>query len=335
MKATFSKQYKTFQVLFTIFALMPFSTNKIIRYIHNFHFIVQILQVFLVFSGASVIRTGGESSLRIILAYTFSYGICLTHLVVSLDAFFTRRKQFKLLNSFELVDKLFARKLNYRLDYLKEKRSLWRVFVAFMAAFSTLSVYNSYKRLYTAGTDFKIWYFHLYPTYHLRMRSFQILFYAILLNNRLKILNEKLNEFVADDYFRQPIDLDAGKETEIEFIFSYSNDYTSYIKHQRLSVIKHLYGKLSDINDLINDTLGWSLLILLTFHFINFVNGVYRIFVSLNSEVIEFTALFQIFIVFSPALLYTLPVLYFCDGCKKTVRISKTFNEKVTSKLCP
>lgn len=316
-RKTFHTEFQSFILFFNIFGLARYSENY---YIRGFLCIYSVVNVSIVFSmlisTVFVDLTFYFNTVSVIVSYVFVLSVTSTHFVCTFQTLLD--KQCSLLRSLAEIDELFQQKLKHNFDYAKEKRSIsFKILVIFMilVLINAMSIYH----LYITSTLKYFWYPSYYSFGYIWMRSLQVSFYLILLNNRLNIIDRKLNEFTNSGDFlskKWPVTSDSI-QNKSHAIFIFHNSFRKALKYDQLMNLKRIYGKLFEISDLIDDSFGWSLLAIFTHSFIGITTYGYWLFLAINE--INYDMLITSICFMFPVAIVTTVITYWCSSCFKSV----------------
>lgn len=271
----FFTKFKSFFIFFNLFALEPFSLNRKAQYFLTIHSFIQVPIIVCVLITLSNLQRTNESVLSTFVAYLFIIAIITAHFINSIQVFCTRRKHFEMLDIISAVDSIIWQKFGYSHRYDAEVRSIWIKLIAVLfgvVALETIVLFFLFK----VQPEENLWWPYYYPFIYIKFRCLQIIFYAVLLRNRLDVINDKIDGFFADGCMQT-------KSTNHEIIsFDNDNSIDNAMKYNRFLTLKCVYGKLYDVSKLLNETFGWSLLVIYTKIFIGLTSSGYWLFVSLD-----------------------------------------------------
>ena len=107
-----------------------------------------------------------------------------------------------------------------------------------------------------SGHYFVKYYYHLIiPTFFVRVRCLQNMFYVDLINEKLNLLNQKLHDIVHKNKDKLAYVIFADKLQD----FNGKKPFKKSL-YDQLLVLKQIYGRIWDVSNLINNCFGWSLL---------------------------------------------------------------------------
>lgn len=311
LKKPFIREFRSFIIFFYLFGLAPISDNQRLRYILYINSFFQISLITYIFTSVTFLQSAAEeSALSTIVNYLFLAGITSTHLIIMLQAFFARKEQFSLLKTFAEADVLLKKKLKYKSRYAHERHSIWLKFLIFATVLFLVKACFIYRLYFSPYGEF--WIPCYYSFFILRLRCLQILFYVFLLTHRLNVVSELLSEFTCSDTFL------CEKQKDF-FLLDPSIAKSS--KFERLLHIKQIYGKLYDINGLINDSFGWSLLVMFAQNFIGFTSYGYWLFATINDKVVDYNFAIICICLITPVIISITVLTYSCNTCSNAVSL--------------
>lgn len=271
----FSKEIHIFVVFSLIFGLWPSWKGSKYESLLAIYSIFSISIVFYIFISAIFInKILDDNTLSIVVDFSLVMSILATHFIIILQAFFHRRKLLQITNKFTYVDRLFNEKLFTYIPYKKEKRSIW-IRISILLGVLVIMKIVLILRLHYRNEFGSFWYHCLYSILIMRLRCCQLLFLIFSLQTRLNLLSDKLKEILV-----ARSSLYTGNTIEWHLVFNITNVISildiSPIKHavhDQLLDMKHIYGELHEICELINDIFGWYLLAIITQCFIDFTSN--------------------------------------------------------------
>lgn len=255
-------EIRGFIILFALFGLWPTLPRAKFRLFLRAYSILCIIYVISVFiSEISFANEQTGQTLSSIVEYSFFWSILFTHLIVIVDALKNADAQMRLIRKLSYVDWLLKHKLQLTICYREEVRSVViRIAIVVFILVSVrlgLTLHLSYE-----GRINSFWYQCMYSVWILRLRSVQIAFILFLLRARLRHVRDKLRDVLVSRSFF------ADSSNQWRFLHDESKIFVldSSSKHSlydRLLNLKQIYGELYEICELINVTVGWSLLIII------------------------------------------------------------------------
>lgn len=309
LNKSFFKEFRFFLILFQIFGLALNSDHRSIRCCLWVYSFLQILVCPIIFLFVIYLQIGIESALSTTVVYLSVLVIAVTHLIIALHTFLTHSKQLTLLKTVAAIDVMFQRKLKYSVCYAEEVRLIWLKLLGLIIATLLFRGYNVYIVQSMIHADY------LYPCYYSELLIFfkqvQCLFFVFLLKNRLNLLQTNLLEIAADE--------NSENDSHHEIIGSSENSFDKLLKYEQLLYFKRIYGKLYDINQLINDSFGWSLLAIFAKYFIDFTTNAYWLFISLCRSDVEYYLVVACICIMLLTLLLAIIFARACFACTKTV----------------
>lgn len=297
-----NKNYRSFIILFKLFALAPFSTHPTIRYFLYLYSFFQISMIFVI--GFAVVCWKDlieKNAMSTMVNYLFLMGIASTHFIIVLQAFATRCNQLRLLQSITEIDIIFQEELSITVPAgRRENRSIWIRFFAILIVISLIHIFLTCY-LYFDNTEDFLYLVH-YSFLLMLVRYVQTLFYMFLLCNRLNVIDGELLKFVCSE----------GNLASGSFIRS--------LRYERLLNLKRIYGKLHDFNQILNDTFGWSLLAMFTHWFINFTTYSYWMFMAFYGITIDCTLIVICVCLLLEVMIVTIYFIYCSSTCAQMVK---------------
>lgn len=258
-----------------------------------------------------VFMTGfiGHNSIESIVNGLVFLGVLLTNWIIIIQSYVTRHKQLNIIENILTVDDIMLKKLGKYLKYTDQRQRLTQkvfgllFFVVFMLMISNiLMILRNFDILLLVQLN--------YPLLLIRVRCIQIIFYADILHDRLKIISDILVHAI--NYEREV------HESSIKIILCLREEITNNIMDNSMDYVelvslKKIYSILWNINCLMNDCFGWSLLLICIQYFVQLTTNCYYLYLIVSSELIyneQYSALCDISAIVS--ILWLL-----CNGCQK------------------
>lgn len=306
----FLHEFRSFFNFFNIFGLSPFSRHRVTQYLLIAYSLLQIQISIGIFVWAKYARTEEETTLAAIVTYLLLLAVIVTHFIISVEALYTRHRQANVVNILAGIDFLIHQKLKTLVHRKKEAHSIWVKVIGILIIIASLDGCIFYLRFTTQGTDNKIWWPVHYSIAAARFRCLQIVFYVILIRNRLNVINEKIDEFIVSNC------LWTGVQQQ-EIVFFIDNSFDKTMKYNRLLTLKRIYGKLHDVNKLLNETFGWSLLAIFTQIIMVTTCYGYWLFLSVDMNERELSIINICTIV--RLMFVAIIITYYCSACSNVV----------------
>lgn len=256
MKNIFSEEMSSFVVAFQFVSLFPFSSNPMANISLKFHSLFNISIVVTIFCSAFFIYPVLEdsSSLSLLVGGLVFNGLLITHLINLLQAFTSRFDQMMIYQKFDEIDFMLQNQLLVNINYGRLRQRLFaKYFVigAILIAIHTASIVSV-----TINGLFFRYYLHLIlPIFIIRVRCIQNMFYVDLIKEKLRLVNQKLEDIITKNRDKMAFILFADKLQKFN-----SKDHQRSSLYDQLMTLKQIYGKVWDVSNLINDCFGWSLL---------------------------------------------------------------------------
>lgn len=306
-------KFKSLIILFQIFGLAPFSDHRFTYYCLLINSYLQIIIPSIVFLAFIYLRDETESVLAITIIYMQILSIIITHQVHVTNAFWMRDKQYKLLNALAKTDKLFQRKLKDFNCYGHEALIIWLKLFGLIVFIVLCKGYNLIVMAYKTDVPVKIQYPSYYSELILLLTQVQCLFYVLLLNNRLNLFRMFLFKISDDRHFSSDNSfIVIEPKLSVTLTLSSTESFDELLKYERLLYFKRIYGKLFDINQLINETFGLPLIVMFVKYFFNLTIHAYWLFQSLAGPFVEYNLAKSNI---SSMLSVSLPMIIFVRAC--------------------
>lgn len=258
-KTAFFYEFLGFNVFFLIFGLWPVWPNNKYKWpliIYSFFSIGFVLAIFV--SAIFVKKVLEDNALSAAVSYSFLLSILVTHLIIVVQSLVQRRYQMKLIQKFAHVDRLFHTKLQAKILYHRERRTMLFRFAMMLLTFIGLKVVLMIH-LYNIESLSSLWYHCLYSIWITRLRCVQVLCFISLLRDRLILMNDKIKEILAarNSFVGFSNDWRPISNTW-NTVAVFDQSMPKFSVYDRLINLKQIYGELYEICQLINVTYGWS-----------------------------------------------------------------------------
>lgn len=249
MKNLFSREMSGFVTFLKFCSLYPYSANPLENLLLKIYSSFNLLMVLAIFYSAFFYyRTlDNLQALGLILSGVLLISDLLTQFIVILEAFNSRQDQSMIYQKFDEIEVMLQNEQVVNTNYTKLRRKLYVKYFSIMILFilAQLVVVVS-----TVAVEHLTPYF-IHKTlsiFTVRVRCIQGMFFVDLINEKLKIMNQKIGNIVKNQRKF------ATKLQRFDEKVSKSSIY------DQLMIWKQVYGKVSDISNIINDCVGWSLL---------------------------------------------------------------------------
>lgn len=308
----FFKLFRNYIVFFIIFGLWSTWENSRYKWQLRVYSNLLIVTVLFAYLSAVFMNQFFESfSLATSIATTVFYTLLFAHLVIAIETSLKTKIQIILLKKLSLIDQLFKRNLNIYMQYPKQKQSL------FLMNLLMVSIILSAKGgifiyVYCQQETYNFFFSSMYSDWMMRLRSIQLIFFAYILQTRLSLINNELVNLKNECNSFSP----GSSFVAIE---------NPNIKRRifcRIIALKQCYGELYGVCTLINTLFGYSLLAIITQHWIDFTANCYWLFqvYSFSNGTFENETLVISFFYVSPNIMILYALIYFCSSCSKQVR---------------
>lgn len=257
MTSVFSEEMSIFVRFFQLFSLFPISANALLNVVLQFYSVVTLLLIVGIFiSSFFILPILTESeSLSFLVGGLVFIGLLFTHLINIIQGFTSRHEQLLIYQKFDEIDLLLQNQLLVGVSYAKlRKRLLFKYFII-LTLVCGVHVTSLVAVTVTSGSDFRYYFYLIFPILIIRIRCIQNMFYVDLIKEKLMLVNFKLDDIVRKNKDKMAFILFADKLQK----FNQKKSMKSSL-YEQLMTLKQIYGKVWDISNLINDCFGWSLL---------------------------------------------------------------------------
>lgn len=294
----FFRQIRTYIICFILFGVWSTWQNFRYRLILKIYSVSLIIAVFCVYViSIFLIQFTHQSKLATIVGNTSFFVIMALQFVISFESIVKSKVQVQLVQKFSVVDQLFRLKFRQDFPYSEESTKLCVLSAILVSIIFTIKISIwIYTRFYNSILNY--YFCSMYSSWITRLRLLQVLFFVYLLQNRLKLVNEKL--------------LDIRM-------------YGRISTYDELLQLKYIYGNLHDINELINMTFGTSLLIIVTQNFVDFTSNCYWIFLIIESSSLKIDVLIICIILLIPNAIILGTLCFYCSTCFQQVLLLNAF----------
>lgn len=301
---SFFVQIRTYLAFFILFGLWSSWRNTKYKFLLKIYSVLSIISGFAIYSLAVLIDGFSEfNALPNIVSNILYILQFLTHFITALESILKTGAQAKLIDTLSTVDYMFYTKIGIAIPYRTEKcqillRTMILLFIEIiikLAIVVVLIFLNVDKRFSSLALV-------LYSNFFIYLRVIQIIFFMSLLRNRLIMLNNELIDIVNSTTNRSCTRRVSAKRS----------------MYDRLINLKQIYSKLYDTCEQIDETFGWSLLLLVIFIFATVTIEYYWAYISLGDTRTVLICLF-----YSVPVSITLSTLaYYCSSCFQQVCVS-------------
>lgn len=320
----FFNQFRNYIIFFIIFGLWSTWPNTHIKWLLRIYSNLLIATVFCSYLSAVFMNQFFESlSLSTSIATAAFITIISAHLVIAIETPFKSKTQVVLIRKFSVVDQLFSSRWGVAKTYPEEKR---KVFFLNVGLILIIVFIKAVLLIYACSQDrmFNFMYSSIYSSWIMQLRSIQVLFFVHLVQNRLTLINIELVNIRNECNFPG-----NPRDRNVKPVFTHVNVMSGKLSiHDRLIVLKQIYGELYKICTLINTIFGWSLLAIITQNSIDFTINGYWLFQVYNSESPDYVALIICTILLITNAIILSVLTYFCSSCFKQVRTNAHFRTK-------
>lgn len=299
-KMEFRHQIQSFLLFFALFGLWTsYPSDKY----HSFFRMCKVLSLatlLLIFVCAVFIdKLYEDSSLSNNLANCLFTSGFLIHTFIVTETMVNYSSQKQIIDKFASVDRLFKRDLRKMVPYHKEKHQLLSQSITITSIiFIPKMITTIYAHYIEVVYNFMMP--SLYSECIASLRRYQMMFFVYLVRNRLILVIKELKCIA-----KVQIKYNAERERRNrEAIF------------HRLSTLKQIYTELHEIMELINNTYGRCLLVIVTINFVNFASDGYWL---LTSDSLDYVIINTGFLVV-PAILFG-SFSFYGSSCYQCVRI--------------
>lgn len=279
---SFSVQIRKYLAFFILLGLWSSWQNPKYKLLLRIYSAISIVSFCMVFSLTVLIdRFRDFNAISNIVSNVLFVLLFVTHLVILFESILKNEAQAKLIKTLTEIDHLFYAEIGIAIPYRSEKcRMLTRLLI--LVLIEIISKLAIALCLILSTLDKKYVFFTLYSNFVICLRLIQIIFFMYLLRNRLILLNSELIDIVNSTTNRsgfQQITHHKNKNKKKSF---HRNVFAKRSIYDRLIGLKQIYGKLFEICEQIDDTFGWSLLLLVIFIFATVTFEFYWAYISLG-----------------------------------------------------
>lgn len=252
--------------LFRIFALGPSSSTPLKDRLQAIFSILTIFGICLLHAFYKIVQSDKSTFHGFVNKFHFST-LQLTHLIVVVDSFLRRKSELKIYAHCSRIDEHIRLKFGISPDYAERRVRFWKTFLItwtiMIVCYSSLT--SMHAALIPVHSSWHLFYFCSYSIIVIRFRYDQMIFYIQLVSDRLEIVKGIMFKIYEEqrNFARNGIKQNNGSDETLTF-------------DQMLS-LKQIYGQLYEVSNLINQTFGWSLLAVMSQHFLEFTRHMYTI----------------------------------------------------------
>lgn len=230
--------------------------------------------------------------------------ILLANLIIIVQSYVTRHKQLNIIENIVEIDDIWLKKLQKCLKYTNYRLFNQKVFgiLFFMVLMLVISIILMILR----NTDYLLIVKSVYPLLLIKIRCIQIIFYVDVVRDRLNTISDIVNHVIN-------CERELAHENTMEIIYLSEEINTGIMENVELVSLKKIYSILWDINCLMDDCFGWSLLLICIQYFVRLTTSCYWLYLIVSREFTnneQYDALCDIITILS--ILWLI-----CNGCQK------------------
>lgn len=285
----FYNEVKYIILLFQIFATAPFARQENRTLFMQMHSFASFLIISTIFSSALFI-TGfiRQNSLQSIVNGLIFIGVLITHFFIVIQSYVTRRKQLQIIENISIIDELLLQKLGKCPEHGEQgkryNRNLFTILIVILSSIViSLILIMARKDEQLLQYIFQM----LYSLIVIRVRCIQIIFYVVVLRDRLKLIADQLIHIINCEVQEREKPLhQISKIGTICFsgIRDVQNHNMERLKYEQLLALKQIYSIIWDTSCLLNDCFGWSLLAIFTQYFVRLTTNGYWLFIIFANQ---------------------------------------------------
>lgn len=306
----FYKHFRYYIVLFIVFGIWSTWENYRYKWKLRIYSNLLIVTVFCAYLSAVFMNQFfGSLSVSTSVATINFITILLTHLVIAIETPFKTSIQNILLKKLSFIDQLFKRKLNISMKYPEQKRSLFCM--NFVMVSVTLCIEGGILiYVFSQPETYNFFLSSVYSCWIIRLRLIQIIFFAYILQARLCLINTEL-AYLKDE---------SNSFSPGNSIVDIENPDIKRKMFNRFIALKQCYGELYEVCTLINAIFGYSLLAIVTQHWIDFTANCYWLFEVDDGSTFDYETLVICLMLVLPNVMVLGALAYFCSACSTQVR---------------
>lgn len=184
---------------------------------------------------------------HMVVVFTFRAFVVVT----TVESYLKQNVQVKIMANLYEIDRVFAEKLNYSVNYHRLKRQIVIAFLKWMSIlFTAISTYVIITLLWiSTHSDFMDWLCGLYPLIGAALIGSKYITHVILINSRIEAMHEILdsNLLIKRTNSIEICTDEEGNRDDEEFEF------------QRMIYLRWIYSKLYDTVQMTNDSFEWMI----------------------------------------------------------------------------
>lgn len=253
MTNIFSEEMSIFIKLFQFFGLYP--SNFLLK----IYTVLNLLAIIMIFISAFFIAKvlQEDNSLSLLVGGLVFVGILLTHSMNIFQAFTSRNEQADIYRQFDQIDMMLSRDLFLNIDYNYSvvRRRLLKKYLLISLVLITIHI-ASITSVSINGLFFSYYIHLIFSVIVIRFRCIQNIFYVDLINEKLQLVNQKLEKVIRRNHDKLFLIVERFQKRDMKSINTSLYD--------TIMVMKTVYGKIWDITNLCNDCFGYSLLFIVS-----------------------------------------------------------------------
>lgn len=269
-------EFRFFVLVFAIFGLWPYGKNvktnlvlviySIVTFCFTFSFL--LLEMY-------KMHIQLDYSIPTIVKCIILSSFVFTYLVIIVETLVHRKLLTRIMQKFSYIDWLFRTKFQQDISYRPEKRAMFIRFssFSFIALFFRVVFFIGGRSIYSNPWP---WYV-IFSLWILRLRCFQVIFFVNLLRTRRNWLRDKLEEMIC----HREIQANNRQSMALDSTFAQRSVY------DRLLYLKHIYGELHEIVQLINITFAWSLPLIIAQNFFELTGIAFWLYIRICKNNID------------------------------------------------
>jgi hypothetical protein len=228
LKSVFSDELSGFVTTFQCLSLFPYSNNPIWNLLLKIYSILNLLLVLYIFASALYIHnlSENEDSVSALVSGLVLVGLIITHFLNIFQSLISHKKQCYIYQIFDEIDYMFQHQLLVNIRYQNIRKYLWQKFIIIVILLISIKIVS----IYYSGEYFLYSMHTLLSSLLIQWRCLQTIYYVDLVNDKLKLLNEKVECVAKNNNYRY--------STMLIVRSPYNDDL---IYHQILA-LKQIYG---------------------------------------------------------------------------------------------
>lgn len=320
---TFSKKYSHYLAFFRFcgfFTVYPNTTfNTCLKNTFRIsYFLLVIMSLLSFILYIQTIKMDGRSLSTMTLKSLF-----LVNLITTLTSFIQsdvcKGASKNLLNKLDEIDRLFQTKLYVKIDFQKELKQTRKTIALALWMFLIVSIIVL-AQAYATPKSYTTIVLRKIAGFLIFIRCMQFLFFIKILHFRLMLVNETIKDLLSEVINKPKPDY-----TIIQYISEASKkSYPKILVYEKLIILKRIHDSLWQCCQYVNNSFGWSLLIIVSAFFIDFtLYGYFLILFFLRGNATITYG--EIFGNACPKLIALLLICYAIDSSEKSVSIFYMF----------